>query len=112
MFKPFGNLAAKVLVPVLVVALAFGIGFLFGRSNNAARVAWLEDELERQREITTFMSTAQLKRQNEVIELQKQVTAYELEIANGTTGACPSDPVYDQRLRNILETINQRAIIR
>lgn len=103
---------ARIVVPVLIVALAFGGGFMFGRSNNAAKVKWLEDEIEKQRDIAVIMSAAQLKRRNEIIELQNQVSEYEIEIENGTTRACASDPVYDQRLRNILKTIDQRAIIR
>jgi DNA repair exonuclease SbcCD ATPase subunit len=94
---------------MLAVALLIGAGggFLFGRSNNAAKVAWLEDELQRYSEEAQRASEEQLQRQKEAARLAEQVAQYEADVRSGATTSCPADPAYTDRLRRVLETGRQ-----
>ncbi len=94
----------RIAISVAVVLLAAAGGFWVGRSDNAARVAWLQDELDRYAIDAEISSREQLARSRQVADLSRTVAEYEAELANDPSGACPSDPAYNRRLRQILET--------
>ena len=95
---------ARLITAALVLVFAFGGGWWVGRNDNASRVAWLSDEIERLNNAAIKQSSEQLRRQRETETLAAIVSGYELELANGSTNRCSADPVYDRRLRQILET--------
>jgi hypothetical protein len=83
---------------------AFALGALYGTrsASNDDQTAFLKQELERYEEALRRSSEQQHKRAAQMAALSQQVSAYELELANGVSNACPSDPAYERRLRGIL----------
>jgi len=94
----------RIVIALCVVVMAAGGGFWAGRSNNAAKVAWLQNEVERYAENFQKQSIMQSARTREISKLSDEIAAYQLELANGDAVVCVADPVYDGRLRSILET--------
>jgi len=108
--SPWGRLfprAARVLAGFAGVTIAsFAIGHLhgaYGMSNARSKLAGLQHEIKVARDREREQSADAQARLLQLQSLQTTVDSFEKELANGSTATCASDPVYDRRLRSILD---------
>lgn len=86
--------------------IAFPGGYLVGQHTCGDAREQLESllsDLEAASERQKFLTKQSLDRLKAIQRLEGIAEDYQKELARGETSACPSDPVYNDRLRSILQ---------
>lgn len=102
---------AKTPLTVLSGGLAvLCVGVIIGKDVEGLRVAELERENEKLVILLNDLNDTYQKQTQDLVDrqvvetqLRETVLTYQLELQNGSTSACASDSVYDDRLRSILD---------